>query len=153
MDVRSETIGGWLREFNDRFREAVRGLTPDELAFTPAPETNSLAVLVRHAVLTQHGMLSGLAGDPIRRDLPGEFIGRPATVEELLATLDEADKRLDEIFPKLTEEALSALYDRPHNQRLTGGEWAVHACCHVKEHVAHAELTRQLIAARVGSSR
>jgi hypothetical protein len=147
MDVRIETIGHWLREFHERFRVVVEGLTAEQLLYAPAPDTNPIAVLVRHAVLTEHGMLAGLAGQPIQRDLPGEFVARPATAEELLALLDEADHRLEEMLRLISGDALAALYPRPHDQVLTGGEWAVHTYGHVKEHVAHAELTRQLLQA------
>ena len=145
MDVRMETIGRWLHEFNDRFRETVRGLSSDALGYAPASDTNSIGVLVRHAVLTQHGMLSGLAGEEFRRDLPSEFVPHAATEPELLTLLDEADELIDEMLTVITPQALSALYPRPHNQTLTGTEWAIHTYGHVKEHVAHAELTRQLL--------
>lgn len=148
MDVRIETIGHWLQEFNERFRVVVRGLDAEALAYAPAPETNSIAVLARHAVLTQRGMMAGLTGETFRRDLPSEFIDHPATADELIALLDDVDQKFEEFVDLVTPEALSALYQRPHDQVLTGGEWAVHTCCHVKEHVAHAELTRQLVLAR-----
>jgi hypothetical protein len=145
MDVRIETLGRWLHEFNDRFREAARGLSPEALEYAPAKATNSIGVLVRHAVLTQRGMLAGLAGQEFKRDLPGEFAPHAATAEELLALLDEADELIDELLAVITPQALSTMYPRPHNQTLTGAEWAVHTYGHVKEHVAHAELTRQLL--------
>jgi hypothetical protein len=145
MDIRMETIGRWLHEFNDRFRDAIRGLSPEALGYAPARDTNSIGVLVRHAVLTQHGMLAGLAGEQFRRDLPSEFVAHPDGETELLALLDEADELIDEMLAVITPQALSAMYPRPHNQTLTGTEWAVHTYGHVKEHLAHAELTRQLL--------
>ncbi len=152
MDVRMDTIGRWLQEFHDRFRVVVTGLNPEALAYAPVPETNSIAVLVRHSVLTEHGMLAGLARQPLHRDLPSEFVQHPARAEELRALLDEADERITEMLGLITPEALDASYPRPHNQQLTGGEWAVHTYGHVKEHLAHAELTRQLIDAGTASS-
>lgn len=145
VEVRLDTLGRWFHEIHERYRQVVVDLAPEALSWTPGPETNSIAVLVRHTVASEKGMLFGLAGHPVDRNLPADFVSRPTTASELLRLLDEADDRVDEMFALISEDALTASYSRPHDQVLTGVEWAVNTYGHAKEHIAHAELTAQLL--------
>ena len=50
MDATLSTLISLYRETHQRMREVVTGLNSDALQYTPAPETNSIAVLVVHTL-------------------------------------------------------------------------------------------------------
>lgn len=148
MDERVATLTSLFRATHDRFRSIAAGLDPEALTFTPAPDTNSVGTLVRHTLRSEGSMMGRLAGRPIDRDYSQDFLNPPTTAVELLAQLDEADRRLDELCPLITAETLAARWQRPSGP-LTGEEWMVHHYGHAREHIAHAELTLQILRARV----
>lgn len=147
MNDRAATMLSLFRETHDRFRQLVAGLDPDTLTHVAAPETNSISTLVRHTLISEASMLGRLAGRPIERDYTKDFVNPPTSDAELRRQLDEADRRLDELCPLIGEEALEARWPRPVDRFITGEEWLVHHYGHAREHIAHAELTLQLLRA------
>lgn len=137
--------------------EALDGL-PDEAAeFTPAPNTNSIAVLVAHCVTSTRfwlaagsGAVSSIAryreadrapafqthGKSIAalRELAGSL---PGEAEFILARGREAD---------LTE--MVAWPDAPGEAPRSGAVCLVHAVGHLREHVGQVQLMRDLWLAR-----
>jgi DinB superfamily len=130
----------------DHLREAIEGLTPEALAWRPAgEESNPITVLAVHGMHSSRWWLTIARGLPLpERDRPSEFEAESASDSELLSFVDEmaADcrARLD------PGDALDLTASRP----LPEGEpvsaaWALlHALEHLREHVAQAQLTRQL---------
>ncbi|MEZ0236102.1 MAG: DUF664 domain-containing protein [Actinomycetota bacterium] len=136
----------------DELRTAVDGCTAEELNRRPTDgDTNGLAVLVTHATLSTRSWLSLATGAPLpERDRPAEF----------LVVVDDADAFMGR-FDAIAGECRELLEgDVGFDPGATGtapwrtdgpGEpvtwaWALlHALEHLREHVGHAQLTRQLL--------
>jgi uncharacterized protein DUF664 len=139
-----------LDEGLDELRRGIEGLTVDELNARPAGgETNSIAVIVTHALGATRSWLSLATNAPLPpRDRDAEFVTVAderfgAWAEEqfgvCLALLHD-DVRWDPTLtrtpdwnPRLAEEPRTAAY-------------AVgHALEHLGEHIGHLHMTRELL--------
>jgi hypothetical protein len=133
-------------------RAAVDGCSADELNRRPVDDdTNPLAVLATHALHSTRSWL-GLAmdADVPPRDRPAEFrvvVDDPgsfmasfdATAAECRALL-EGDDRFDPSLIGYAPWRPGELAKEP-----VVAAWALlHALAHLREHVGHAQLTRQL---------
>jgi hypothetical protein len=127
-------------------RETVSGAEPAALDWRPGPDTNSIAVLTVHSMHSTRSWLSVAMGAPLpERDRPAEFEATSESVGDLLGFYDSmaTDCRalLDGhlAFDPVAERATHIPDDR------RTGSWALmHALTHLREHVAHTQLTRQL---------
>jgi hypothetical protein len=134
-------------------RIAVNGLDAAMLAREPAPEANALAVLVRHATSSTRFLLScAAAGDGDRHHYmtvtrAAAFAGREGEADELIGLIDalEEDGRalIAELpLDRLAEPAMLAGTTAAPPTRA----WAfLRAVEHLREHVGHAQLTRQVL--------
>ena len=147
-----------LGELVDELRTAVGGCSADELNRRPAGEdTNGLAVLATHALASTRSWLSLATGaEPPPRDRPAEFrvvvhdTGEfmawfEATAAESRAILD-TDQRWDPAKTGVPTWRYDESDTGEHDPVSSG--WALlHALNHLAEHVGHAQLTRQVLAA------
>lgn len=133
-------------------RETLEGTDPEALNWRPAgADTNSIAVLAIHSMHSTRSWLSAATGAPLpERDRPSEFIATADDVGELLRFFDEmaADCRalLEDAGPfdpseLLTREGVGRSY---RDEPVTAAWALIHALQHLREHVAHTQLTRQL---------
>jgi DinB superfamily len=130
-------------------RAAVEGLAADDLNRRPAgDETNPIAVLAVHAVSSTRWWLSVAFGfPPPERDRPSEFRAETAGAEELLALVDPiADECRTLLATDGPFDAAAIREDPRDGERITAAWALMHAVEHLREHVAHAELTRQILA-------
>lgn len=146
-DPTLEAARGFVDESMDSMRAAVAGASADALNRRPAgDDTNPVAVLVVHAVSSTRWWLSvALGGSLPERDRPSEFLTTVAGAEELLGIFDPiaADCRaLLDTDAAFDAEAIRE--DPMEGERVTAAWALIHAVEHLREHVAHAELTRQL---------
>jgi DinB superfamily len=132
----------------DHLREAIEGLTAEELAWRPAgEETNPITVLAVHGMHSSRWWLTIARGLPLPdRDRPSEFVAESAGDAELLSFVDamatDCRARLDpaEPFDPTASRPL------PEGEPPVSAAWALlHALEHFREHVAQAQLTRQLV--------
>jgi hypothetical protein len=142
------TIVEGYRAVHAKLREAVRGLDEAALNWTPAPETNSIAVLVVHTIGSEQEVLRTVRGVAGERDRPAEFRTTAAGPDELIARLDEADRSLDELAGGITADDLVAVRPRGDLPPQSGIHWLVTNYGHAREHQAHIELTKQLYTTR-----
>jgi hypothetical protein len=146
-DPTIEAARSFVDESLDSMRAAVAGASPDALNRRPAGDgTNPVAVLVVHAVSSTRWWLSVALGLPLpKRDRPSEFLTTVAGADELLGIFDPiaADCRalLD---TDMAFDPGAIREDPPEGERVTAAWALIHAVEHLREHVAHAELTRQL---------
>lgn len=154
MDAVSEAAGAMIAESCADLRATIQGLDEAALAWTPAPETSPLATLVRHAATATLYLLGGAASGRVNRQRyrAGEratsFAGDTTTEADLASLLDtlEAESRrllgetpMDRLGEPVTFEDPT---DDPPNTRA----WMLfHAVEHLREHVGHAQLTRQIL--------
>jgi uncharacterized damage-inducible protein DinB len=134
----------------DELRDAIAGLSPEDLNRRPAGEgSNSLAVIVEHALASTRSWLSLATGAPLPpRDRPAEF--RTVADANFPARVDH---RIDECLALLGGEvAFDPTGVGTAPWRSTGADepvtaaWALlHALSHLDQHVGHAHITRDLL--------
>ena len=134
--------------------EAVRGLDAEALAWAPAADTSSLAVLVRHSTSSTRNWLRAAATGHMDRDryLREErapaFDNRPADEAELLGVIDALETEARNLLPSVPAERLRETLTytgQAHDEPRTRAWALLHAVEHLREHVGHAQLTRQLM--------
>jgi hypothetical protein len=152
MDPTVAIVAELFKEVHGAIRKVVADLDAEALAWTPGPETNSLAVLVVHTLGSEAAVLRLVRGLPSVRDRDAEFVVRPATATDLLAQIDEADALLDEHANAITGEDLVAIRERPDRDPQVGIHWLISNYGHAREHWAHMQLTKQLYRQRTGTS-
>ena len=133
-------------------RETIEALPADALDWRPAgDDSNSIAVLVTHAMHSTRSWLSAALGAPFpERDRPAEFRVRDIQPDALVAFCEQmTNDCLSLLDPSRTID-WSALRDtHPRNRpgaepQVTAGWALLHAMEHLREHVGQAFLTRQL---------
>jgi uncharacterized damage-inducible protein DinB len=138
-------------------RPALEGASVEALNWRPAgEETNSIGILAVHAMGSSRTWLSVAVGAPEpERDREAEFRTDVRDPAELLATFD---RLVGECRAALaTEEDIDWSGERTPSRRpgsapdvITAGWTLLHALEHLREHVAHLQLTRQLWDAQTG---
>jgi uncharacterized protein DUF664 len=150
-----------LGEQLDGMRRALDGLTVEGLRWRPAGEdTNPIDVLVVHAMHSTRWWLSAATGgDMPDRDRPSEFRAEATDADDLRAFFEEfaaaCDALLDGAAPfdagAERTASLTSRGGRSGSSETVTAAWALlHALEHLREHVAHASLTRQLWEVREG---
>ncbi len=142
------TIVRGYKEVHAKLREAVTGLDAAALNWTPAAETNSVAVLIVHTLGSEAEILRVASNTPTDRDRDAEFLSKAATPDELIRRLDAADALLDELAPKITATDLAAERSRGGREPQPCLWMLLSNYGHAREHLAHIELTQQLYAGR-----
>ena len=149
IDAARDILGDSLAEL----RKAVDGCSAERLnARLAGADTNPLAVVATHAMHSTRSWLSLARGGPLpERDRPSEFLVVVDDADDFMAWLDaigaecrsllEGDAAFDPgatgTAPWRTDGA-----DEP-----VTSAWALlHALEHLREHVGHAQLTRDLLA-------
>ncbi|MGH2584990.1 MAG: DUF664 domain-containing protein [Dehalococcoidia bacterium] len=134
-------------------RIAVNGLDAETLSRQPAPETSPLATLIRHsASATRYQLTCAATGRGDRQyyrtvERPGAFEGQPATADALISVIDhleEDGRRLIEAVP--VDHLGERVVFEAETEEGPARAWALlHALEHLREHVGHAQLTRQVL--------
>lgn len=140
-------------------RTAVDGLPGEALDWKPAGDnTNSIAVLVTHVLHSTRSWLSVALAAPLPdRDRDSEFRVHASDTAALLALIDDFTSRIDAILGSGQEVDWAAnrkAHARPDPSLpdYVPAAWAaLHAIEHLREHIAHISLTRQLWDARMSS--
>ena len=136
-------------------RPAIEGASADALNWRPAgEETNSIGILVVHAMTSTRTWLSVAVGAPEpERDRDAEFRTVVRDPAELLATFDRLAGECRAALA--TEDQVDwaaartpARHPGSAPETITAGWALLHALEHLREHVAHLQLTRQLWDAR-----
>ena len=146
MEPVVETLVTLYREIHQTLREELAGLGKAELGWTPAAETNSIAVLVVHTLGSEAEVLRIVRGVENPRVREAEFVPNALTAEELRQRVDAADALLDELAPGITAERLAADVPRPGRRPQTGLYWLLRNVAHAREHLGHIQLTKQVYA-------
>jgi hypothetical protein len=138
-----------LRTARDDLRAAVDGLPADALNWKPAgDETNSIAVLTSHSLLSARMWLSVAVAAPLPdRDRDAEFDVTAASADELLA---RAGGLFDECLDLTSKDrsvdwgAVRKHWDAGREFELFAAWALIHALEHLREHIGHIGLTRQI---------
>ena len=132
-------------------RLAVDGAPGAVLDRRPAgADSNSIAVLVTHALGSTRSWLSVAVGAPLpERDRESEFLATSGDTAALVGFFDEmaADcKRLLDGVQEVDWSVSRKTHVRPGErpEEVPAAFALVHAIAHLREHVGHVQLTRQL---------
>lgn len=141
------------KDCHERMRRVVQKADTEALNWRPGPDTNSIYVLVNHALNAQKTWLANAVGEQFA-DRPARAVefslsGEPAT---LLRRLDEAAEDVKIYLEKLKTEDLTRELRRFGDQPVSGAWAFLHALEHPQEHLAHIELTWQLWEQRQNSA-
>ncbi|NWG17765.1 MAG: DinB family protein [Chloroflexi bacterium] len=125
---------------------AISGLTPAALDWTPAPDTNSITVLVTHTAGAERYWIGDLAAQmSSSRDREAEFHTKGLNEAALKQRLAQADDFARQALDGLTLADLDTERRSPRNERTFTVSWALlHALEHTALHLGHIQLTRQL---------
>jgi uncharacterized damage-inducible protein DinB len=137
-------------------RLAIEGMSAEALNQRPAGEdTNAIVVLVTHAMFSTRSWLSLAMGVELPpRDRPAEFRATAEDADDLLAWSDAMAAECRALLadgssydPKKT--GVAPWSTGPAAAEPVTAAWALlHAIVHLREHVAQALLTRQLVEPR-----
>lgn len=125
------------------WRDIVTGLSTDALNWKPGDETNSIAVLISHALDAERFLLATSVDAEIDRDREAKFRVEASSADELLALIDQTERDGNGYLEMLTTDHLGQEIARTTRSH-TGSWWLLHAIEHSCEHLGQASLTRQL---------
>ena len=147
MDATAAIVLDGYRQVHGRIRAELEALDPALLHLAPAPDTSSIAALVRHTLGSEGDVLCAVSGLPLPspRDRAAEFAAADTDHASLYVALEAADHLLGEAGPRLTAERPRVTVERPPRPARTGLGWLIENYCHAREHLAQLELTRQLL--------
>jgi len=151
VDLCTSTTLDLFRDVYRNLDAEVSGLSTDQLTWNPAPETNSIAVLVVHTIGSAEEVIRVVRGMTSDRDREAEFIPNDLAEQALRDRLAAALRFIDETATGITEEDLAAIRPRPNRNPQTGMYWLLFNYGHAREHLAHIQLTKQLYAKEHGS--
>jgi len=142
----ADLVGALFRSVHRNFRDEIASLERDELNWKPHPQANSIAVLLTHTLGSEKEMLRAVRGMGSDRVRSAEF-EVTTDAEALIALLALGDQDLDEHISKMTAEDLTAMRPRGDRPPRPGLELLVANYGHAREHLAQAQLTKQLYSA------
>ncbi len=137
----------------EEFREAISRATPEMLNERPGGEgTNSITVLSLHAMHSTRSWLAAAVGAPRpARNRADEFVATmpdDATLLSFMESMQADCQRLLDEARDIDWSAMRETHVRPGGDMPTQvtAAWALmHAIEHLREHVGHVGLTRQLL--------
>ena len=140
----------------DRLLQTIADLDDEAVNWRPpVPGGNSLLVLVTHALASAEEHVVGkAAGKTVVRNRDAEFVVTGGS-DHLAARAAEVRRRIDDALAGL-EGRLDQERDPPVGTwpapRGTARDRLIHSVSHTAEHVGHAQMTRDLYAAKKGST-
>lgn len=146
MDLCISTTLDLFRDVYRSLDAEIQGLSADELSWTPAPDTNSIAVLIVHTIGSAEEVIRVVRGMTSDRDREAEFVPNELTAQALRDRLAAALRFIDDTATGITKEDLAAMRERPPRKPQTGIYWLLSNYGHAREHLAHIQLTKQLYA-------
>ncbi len=137
----------------DRFDELHRSvlkiledIPPDAIDWVPAPEMNSLAVLISHLTGAERYYIGDVVmGDLSFRDRSAEFNAKGLDAAALKARVEKIATYDRQAFERLTLAHLDEERVAPKDGRKFTVAWALnHALEHAALHVGHLQMTKQM---------
>ena len=141
-----DTLYDRFQELHRDLANSIDGLPPEALDWVPAPEMNSIAVLVVHLAGSERFWIGDVAlGEPSGRVRDQEFLAKGLDAEALRLKLATADEYVRLALPRLSFADLEAVRKSPRNDKTFTIAWCLlHALEHTALHLGHIQITRQL---------
>lgn len=135
-----------LQERHNDILEALEGLPPAALDWTPGNDMNSISVLVFHLTGAERYWIGDVAAqDPTERDRDAEFRVRDVEMDVLKKRLADNLEYARNMLNKFTIQDLQTTRVSARNGRTFTVAWALlHALEHTTLHLGQIQITRQL---------
>ena len=135
-----------LQENHNEILEALGGLPPAALDWTPGLDMNSISVLVFHITGAERYWIGDVAAqDPKERDRDAEFRVRDVEADVLKKRLADNLEYAHNALSNFKPEDLDATRVSSRNGQTYTVAWALlHALEHTALHLGQIQLTRQL---------
>jgi hypothetical protein len=143
MEPLLQAIQDGIGMSHGEMRALVEGAPAEALNWRPGAETNSLAALVMHGTDQENWWIGTVLGTTGPRDRGGMFQVTVDGPEPLLQRIDEMDATMRAALPKITSAQLEQKHPFRGNQA-SGALLLIHTTQHLREHLAHMQLTWQL---------
>lgn len=133
-----------LQELHNDILNTIKDLPSIALDWSPAPDVNSINVLVVHTVGAQRFLIGEtVAGEPPTRDRGAEFKIHGLNADVLAQRLNESFEHIRSTLDSLTMDDLTT--PRAFRGRDTTVTWVLgHALKHTATHLGHIQLMRQV---------
>ncbi len=132
----------------DRLLVCLSGLDRAALNWRPIPTANSLFVLATHLIGNIEETVWGVVcGNPVQRDRMAEFQAEAVDPARLQRHWQDLRHKIEQQLTTLTAAELAAPRTHPRRGPMSAHEILLVVARHAAEHLAHAELTRDLLAA------
>jgi hypothetical protein len=145
-----------LAHLSGRYKQVVEAMPEEGLNWQPGGAgTNSLAQIVRHVVSGQQLIFNWALGTPPQLPVTERSRGLhndTATHAELLELLAQGDQARAELLAQLDASDLSESVPSLGGEARTRFFYVAHSVGEAREHIGHAELTRQLWEVRAGEA-
>ena len=131
----------------DRLLACLDGLDTDALNWSPLPTGNSLYILATHIIGNIEETVWGVVcGENVQRNREAEFQASGSDPALLLAHWQELREKIDQALAAMSSAELAQLRVHPRRGPMSGHEILVIVARHAAEHLAQAEMTRDLLA-------
>ncbi len=133
-----------LQELHNDVENALEGLTPEALDWSPKPGVNSITVLVVHLTGSQRFLFGEvIGGQDIHRDRDAEFLAKGLAPDELKQRLSDNLTYITDILEPLTLADLESKRMFRTRERTVG--WVIgHALKHTATHLGHIQVMRDM---------
>ncbi len=132
----------------ERLLGCLDGLDAAALNWRPIPQANSLFVLATHMIGNIEETVWGIVcGNPIDRDREAEFQACAVDPAELRAHWHNLRQQIEVRLATFSATDMAAMRTHPRRGPMSANEILLVVARHAAEHLAHAELTRDLLLA------
>lgn len=136
---------GLLKKCHDDILQAVEGLSPAALDWTPGREMNSIGVLMTHIIGSERYMIGDIAAlESSNRDREAEFQVHDFEREALQQRLNDNLEYARTVVEKMTLQDLESKRVLPNGREYTVAWALLHGLEHAALHLGQIQLTRQL---------
>lgn len=135
-----------LEQRHHEILQALEGLPPAALDWTPGPEMNSISVLIFHLTGAERYWIGDVAAqDPRERDREAEFRVREVGIDVLRKRLADNLEYARNALDNFTVQDLETMRVSASDGRRFTVAWALlHALEHTTLHLGQIQITRQL---------
>ena len=134
-----------LQDCHNSILEALEGLPPAALDWTPGPDMNSMSVLVVHLTGAERYWIGDIAAqDPTERDRDAEFRVHDVGMDVLKKRLADNLEYSRIVLDKMNIRDLETTRVTASGREYTAGWALLHALDHATLHLGQIQITRQL---------
>jgi len=134
-----------LQDCHNGILEALEGLSPAALDWTPGSDMNSISVLVFHLTGAERYWIGDIAAqDPTERDRDAEFRVHDVEMDVLKKRLANNLEYARNVLDKMTIQDLEITRTSANGREYTVAWALLHALDHATLHLGQIQITRQL---------